>query len=54
MMEFVSMGKYGAYVWSCFGLTVLIFLLIEWRTRARHRKIYRDVVMRIRATEENS
>jgi len=54
MMEALAMGKYGAYVWSCFGLTILVFAINEWRIRARHRKIYRDVAMRIRAAEEKS
>lgn len=54
MEEALSMGKYGAYVWSSFGLTMLVFAINEWRTRARHRKIYRDVAMRIRATEEKT
>ena len=54
MMEALSMGKYTAYVWTSFGLTAVVFAFNEWRIRARHRKIYRDVAMRIRATEENS
>lgn len=54
MMEALSMGKYGAYVWTSFGLTALVFVFNEWRTRARHRKIYRDVEMRIRAAEDKS
>ena len=54
MMEALDMGKYGAYVWSSFGLAVLVFAFNEWRIRARHRKIYRDVAMRIRATEDES
>ncbi len=52
MTEAFTMGNYGAYVWTCFGLTALVFVIIEWRTRARHKKIYRDVELRIRAAEE--
>lgn len=54
MMEAFAMGKYGAYVWTSFGLAALVFVFNEWRTRARHRKIYRDVAMRLRATEEKT
>ncbi len=54
MMEALAMGKYGAYVWSSFGLAAVVFAINEWRIRARHRKIYRDVAMRIRATEEKT
>lgn len=52
MEEALSMGRYGAYVWSSFGLTLLVLAINEWRTRARHRKVYRDVAMRIRAMED--
>jgi heme exporter protein CcmD len=54
MIEGMAMGKYGAYVWASFGLTVLVFVIVEWRTRARQRKIYRDVALRIRASEGSS
>ena len=52
MMTALAMGKYGAYVWTCFGLTLFVFVIIEWRTRARHKRIYKDVAMRLRASEE--
>ena len=53
-METLEMGKYGAYVWASFGLAFAVFVFVEWRTRARHRKIYRDVALRIRASEGRS
>jgi heme exporter protein CcmD len=49
MMENLAMGAYGAYVWTCFGLTVLVVGILEWRARSRHRKVYRDIEVRIRA-----
>ena len=54
MMEVLSMGKYSAYVWSSFGLALLVFVFVEWRTRVRHRKVHNDVRMRIRASEESA
>ena len=54
MEEALSMGRYGAYVWSSVGLTLLVFAINEWRTRARHRKVYRDVAMRIRAGKDKT
>ena len=52
MMDAIAMGDYGAYVWTCIGLAVLIVGFNEWLARSRHRKVYRDVEVRIRALEE--
>ncbi|HNP64116.1 MAG TPA: heme exporter protein CcmD [Woeseiaceae bacterium] len=46
------MGNYGIYVWSSFGLTVLVVVLSDWRARVRHKRIYRDIEVRIKALEE--
>lgn len=51
-MEKLAMGGYGVYVWSCVALTVLIVVINEWRARARHRAVYRDVEVRIKAVED--
>ncbi|MDX1500278.1 MAG: heme exporter protein CcmD [Woeseiaceae bacterium] len=49
MMENLAMGDYGAYVWSCFALTAIVVVLVEWRARLRHRRVYRDIEVRIKA-----
>ena len=46
------MGGYGAYVWSCFALTAAVLIVNEWRIRARHRRIYREIEVRVKALEE--
>ena len=51
-MDALAMGNYGAYVWSCFGLTLIVMLLSEWRSRLRHKQVYRDIEVRIKALEE--
>lgn len=51
-MEKLAMGGYGAYVWSCVALTVLVVAFNEWRARVRHRSVYRDVEVRIKAIED--
>ncbi len=43
------MGGYGAYVWSCFVLTAIVFLICEWRARLRQRQVYRDIEVRVKA-----
>ncbi len=52
-MEVLAMGKYGAYVWTAFGLTFVMVLINEWRVRARQATVYRDIEVRIKALEEN-
>jgi heme exporter protein CcmD len=51
-MEVLSMGGYGAYVWTCFVLTVSVFVICEWRARLRHRRVYREIEVRIKALGE--
>ena len=51
-MEKLAMGNYGIYVWSCFALTFAVVVFAEWRARLRHKRIYRDIEVRIKALEE--
>jgi heme exporter protein CcmD len=52
LMELLSLGNYGAYVWACFGLTLIIVVLSDWHARVRHKQVYRDIEVRIKALEE--
>lgn len=52
-MEAIGMGSYGSYVWACFGLSVAVMLICEWSLRARQRRVYRDIEVRIKALESN-
>ena len=45
----LSMGGYGAYVWTCFMLTAVVVIICEWRARLRHRRVYREIEVRIKA-----
>jgi heme exporter protein CcmD len=45
----LSMGGYGAYVWTCFLMTAVVIIICEWRARLRHRRVYRDIEVRIKA-----
>jgi len=51
-MEALSMGKYGAFVWSCIGLTFAVYAVNEWRARSRHKRVYRDIEVRIKAVDK--
>jgi len=46
------MGGYGAYVWTCFALAAGVVIGVEWRARVRHRRVYRDIEVLIRALED--
>lgn len=51
-MEAITMGNYGPYVWSCFLLTLIVIVFSEWRGRVRHKQVYRDIEVRIKALED--
>lgn len=51
MMETLSMGGYGAYVWTSFGLTLLVLIICTVQGKRRHRAILRDIEKRLRAME---
>ena len=53
-MEVFSMGGYGAYVWSCYGLTFVIVVFLNWRGRLRQKRIYREIEVRLKALEEEN
>jgi heme exporter protein CcmD len=48
-MNALAMGDYGAYVWSCIILTAAVLIICDWRARLRQRRVYRDIVVRIKA-----
>lgn len=33
LSEFLHMGGYAPYVWSCYGLTALVLIGMEWAGR---------------------
>ena len=51
-MDAIQMGNYGAYVWSCFGLALVVVLFADWRARLWQKRVYRDIEVRIRALED--
>ena len=51
MSDMLAMGGYGAYVWSSFGLTLIVLVVCVIQGRRRHARIYNDVRTRIRAME---
>jgi heme exporter protein CcmD len=31
---FFAMGGYGAYIWSCYGITAAVLIFMLWRARS--------------------
>ena len=54
MTEMLAMGNYGAYVWSSFGLTLIVLVICVVQGRIRHKSVQNDVRRRIRAMEQES
>ena len=51
-MDALAMGNYGIYVWSCFALTFVVVVIADWRSRVHHKRVYREIEVRIKALEE--
>ncbi len=43
MSEFIAMGGYGYYVWSAYGLSVVVLVLNLIAARRRHSEIRREL-----------
>lgn len=50
-MQALAMGDYGAYVWSSFGLTLIVMVLCAVQVGRRHRQVLHDIKTRLRAME---
>lgn len=52
MSEFFAMGGYAAYVWSSFGLTLVVLVGNWWQARARLGRIQRGLIDEWRRDEQ--
>ena len=50
-MDALAMGDYGAYVWSCFGLTLIVLIVCTVQAKRRHSNVFSSVKTRLRAME---
>lgn len=55
MSEFFSQGGYGFYVWSCYGLTLVLLVAEITQLRRQHRTIFARLgrLMRMRTQRGN-
>jgi len=48
MLEMLQMGKYGAYVWSSYGLAVIIMGYIAFKPLLDKKSIIKELAMKYR------
>lgn len=53
-MEFLAMGKYGAFVWPCFLLAVAVLVWNVIAARRLHADARRQALRRLAAGREQS
>ncbi|UYO75336.1 heme exporter protein CcmD [Halomonas qinghailakensis] len=46
--EFFAMGGHGPYVWSAWGITALLMLVIVWHARQERSQLLKGVKRRVR------
>lgn len=51
MSDALSMGNYGAFVWSSYALTAVVVAVCIWQGKRRHAAIVNDIKLRISAME---
>ncbi len=54
MLEMFQMGKYGAYVWSSYGLAVTIMAYIAIKPLLDRKQIIKDLRMKYRRETHNN
>lgn len=42
MREFLAMGGHGGYVWSAYGITLLVLAINAWAAVRRHKRALDD------------
>lgn len=48
LFHWLSMSGYAAYIWSAYGLTVLV-LFCMWRlTKYQHKRLFKRLVTRVK------
>lgn len=47
LSDFLAMGKYGAYVWSAYGITFLCFLALIIKSVSKSKSLKKDIRQKI-------
>ncbi len=54
MNEFLSMGGYAAYVWSAFGITLVVLIGNIWSAYNYHERMRLEIKIKERGEETSS
>lgn len=52
--EFLHMDGYAAYVWSCYGLTAVVLVVMEWMSRRNLKAAQRNALRRVQMSDTQS
>jgi len=52
MLEMLQMGKYGAYVWSSYGLAVLVMGYVAFKPLWDKKAMIKELTMKYRREEK--
>ncbi len=52
MLEMLQMGKYGAYVWSSYGLAVLVMAYVAFKPLLDKKAMFKELTMKYRREEK--
>ena len=53
MLEMLQMGKYGAYVWSSYGIALFIMSYVAFKPLMDKKEIYKELMMKYRREEKS-
>jgi heme exporter protein CcmD len=48
MLEMLQMGKYGAYVWSSYGIALVIMIYVAFKPIMDKKVIVKELIMKYR------
>lgn len=43
--EFITMGKHGVFVWSCWAITVGMMLIFIWYSRKQRQSLIKELTI---------
>ncbi len=52
MLEMLQMGKYGAYVWSSYGIALFIMTYVAIKPLIDKKSIFKELSMKYRREEK--
>ncbi len=52
MLEMLQMGKYGAYVWSSYGIALVLMSYVAIKPLMDKKSIFKELMMKYRREEK--